>query len=245
MNHLHGGVSGFDKRIWNVKSATNDTLTLSLFSPDGDEGYPGNMCIEVTYHLTGSALSIDYHAVSDSDTVCNLTNHAYFNLAGHDSGSIAGHTIQIFADRYTPTDQFSIPTGEIQTVAGTHMDLREPTVIADHVDSDDEQLRWAGGYDHNCCINGETGQLRLAAVASSPDTGIVMETYTTQPGLQFYIGNYLDGCPNGKNGAVYGKHSGFCLETQRYPDSPNHAAFPDSLLRPGEEYHHITVYSFR
>ena len=244
-NHLHGGNIGFDKRVWTVKSAGEDTLALSLTSLDGDEGYPGKLEIEVTYHLSQQGLTIAYSAVSDEDTLCNLTNHAYFNLSGHNSGSVEGQHVQISADCYTPTDPHSIPTGEIADVVGTPMDLRQSLPMEMGIDANFDQLRWAGGYDHNWCINGTAGELRLAARAFAPDTGIVMETYTTQPGIQFYSGNYLDGCPAGKGGAVYEKRSGFCLETQYWPDAPHHSSFPQAWLRKGERYHQVTVYSFR
>ena len=243
-NHLHGGKVGFDKQLWNVKSATEDTLVLTLFSEDGNEGYPGNLNVTVTYHLNGSDLSIEYNAVSDADTVCNLTNHAYFNLSGHSNGSIEDNTICIFADYYTPTYAESITTGEIASVENTPMDLRNHIEIGKYADSDFEQLKLAGGYDHNWVLNGEAGVLRLVAEAKSKATGIIMKTFTTQPGIQFYSGNYLDGCPNGKNGAVYKKRSGFCLETQCYPDTVHHKNFPSTILKAGEVYSHKTVYSF-
>ena len=243
-NHLHGGVTGFDKRVWTVKHASEDSLTLALTSPDGEEGYPGNLRVEVTYRLEGGGLTIDYRAVSDADTLCSLTNHAYFNLSGHGSGRVEGQQIRILADSFTPTDRHSIPTGEVAAVEGTPMDLRELAPIGAGVDDDFEQLTWAGGYDHNWCVNGEAGRLRPAAEAYAPDTGIALTVYTTQPGIQFYSGNYLDGCPEGKGAAVYAKRCGFCLETQHYPDAPHHPHFPSPWLRAGEEYRHTTRYIF-
>ncbi len=243
-NHLHGGLCGFDKQVWSVKAAADDMLELTLHSPDGQEGYPGNLQVNVTYRLVDQSLVISYSAVSDRDTLCNLTNHAYFNLSGHDSGIVDDHTINICADYYTPTDKQSIPVGLIQAVDDTPMDMRAPIRIGDNVNSAYEQIHWAGGYDHNWVISGEIGDLRLAAVAHSSDTGITMKTHTTQPSIQFYTGNYLDGCPIGKNGAKYGKRSGFCLETQCYPDAPHHTNFPPAMIKASEVYHHVTVYSF-
>lgn len=244
VNHLHGGLAGFNKRVWTVEDAGEDFLTLSLFSPDGEEGYPGNLTVHVTYTLTGEGLTVDYRAESDQDTVCNLTNHAYFNLSGHDSGPVLDQTIQLLADRYTPTDPLSIPTGEIAPVEGTPMDLREPTPIGAHIGDDFPQLLQAGGYDHNWIPNGEPGSLRPIARASSAVTGISMEVLSTLPGVQFYTGNYLDGCPAGKGGAPYANRWGFCLETQFYPDSPNHENFPSCVLRAGETFRHTATFRF-
>lgn len=243
-NHLHGGPDGFDKRLWTVASLTGDTAVLTLRSPDGDMGYPGCLDARVTYRLTPSALEIEYEAASTGDTYCNLTNHAYFNLSGHGSGPVTAQTIQLFASRYLPTGAGSIPTGELAPVAGTPMDLREPLAIGARIDEDFEQLRLAGGYDHCWAVDGETGTLRPAARAYSPETGIVMEALTTLPGVQFYTGNYLDGCPKGKGGAPYAKRWGFCLETQYYPDAPHHPDFPTPLLRRGETRRSKTVYRF-
>jgi len=243
-NHLHGGKEGFDAKVWKVEEASQDSLKLSLFSPDGEEGYPGDLYTEVIYSLTENGLSIDYRARCSADTFCSLTNHSYFNLSGHDAGSITGHTIQIFADEYTPTDKESIPTGEIAPVENTPMDLRLPTVIGEHIDEDFHQLNNAGGYDCSWIVRGEKDSFRLAAKAVSPESGIAMSVFSTKPEMQFYTGNYLDGNPSGKNGALYPRRSAFCLEAQYYPDSPNHDNFPSALLRPGEEYHHKTVYSF-
>ena len=243
-NHLHGGKNGFDKQIWQVNCVTENSIELQLFSPDGQEGYPGNLQVKVNYTLADNALSIEYSAKSDADTICNLTNHAYFNLSGHSSGSAEDNLIQIFADYYTPTDSESITTGEIASVDGTPMDLRIPVEIGKFADGDFEQIKWAGGYDHNWCINGETGTLRPAATAKSKKTGIVLKTFTDQPGVQFYCGNYIDNFPKGKNGVDYVKRSGFCLETQCYPDTPHHSNFPSAVLKAGEIYIHKTVYAF-
>ena len=244
VNHLHGGLDGFNRRVWTVESASENRLLLSLFSPDGDQGYPGNLTVQVTYTLTAEGLTIDYRAESGRDTVCNLTNHAYFNLSGHDSGPVLDQTIQIPADRYTPTDPLSIPTGEIAPVEGTPMDLRTPAPIGARIGEDFPQLLQAGGYDHNWIPNGQPGALRTAARAASAVTGVSMEVLSTLPGIQFYTGNYLDGCPAGKGGAPYAKRWGFCLETQFYPDSPNQPGFPSCVLRPGETYAHTTVFRF-
>ncbi len=248
-NSLHGGAVGFDKQVWAVGALAGNSVTLSLTSPDGQEGYPGTMEVRVTYTLAGGALSIDYRARSDRDTVCNLTNHCYFNLSGHDSGSVESQDIRLYASRYTPTAPGSIPTGEVAPVDGTFMDLRHTQPIGACIDEDFGQLTMAGGWDHNWAIDGWDGTgrqdaLRPAAWAWSPDTCIVMEVFTTLPGVQFYAGNYLDGCPAGKGGTPYGKRCGFCLETQFFPDSPNRPQFPSCVLRAGEEYRSRTVYRF-
>jgi len=231
-NHLHGGLVGFDKQIWQVKEQTASSVALSLFSPDGQEGYPGDLEVTVTYTLRDRALEIGYQARSSRTTLCNLTDHAYFNLSGHRSGDIQGQHIQLLADRYTPVNKDLIPTGAVDPVEGTAMDLRALQPIG------------AREYDHNWAISGWDGTLRPAARAWSPDTGIEMEVLTTLPGVQFYTSNFLDGCPEGKDGAPYGKHGAFCLETQYYPDSPNHPDFPSAVLRAGEVYESRTVYRF-
>ncbi len=243
-NALHGGVAGFDKQVWTVDELTDNTVTLSLVSPHMQEGYPGTLQVWVTYTLADGALSLDYRGTCDQDTVFNPTNHSYFNLSGHGSGSVEGQYIQLNASRYTPTVPGSIPTGEIAPVDGTPMDLRAAQPIGARIDEPFEQLALAGGYDHNWAVDGWDGALRPAASAWSQDTGIVMEVSTTLPGVQFYAGNYLDGCPAGKGGAPYAKRHGFCLETQFYPDSPNQPNFPSCVLRAGEEYHSATVYRF-
>lgn len=231
-NHLHGGLSGFDKKIWQVRAQSANSLTLSLFSPDGEEGYPGDLEIAVTYTLQESALEIAYRAESSKTTLCNLTNHAYFNLSGQGSGPIDGQFIQLFASRYTPAGTSLIPTGAIDPVDGTPMDLR--------------RLQPIGGreFDSNWAIDGWDGALRPAARAWSPDTGILVDALTTLPGIQFYTGNFLGGCPRGKGGARYDNHSAFCLETQYFPDSPNHPSFPSAVLEAGAVYESKTVYRF-
>lgn len=244
VNHLHGGNAGFDKRVWTVDRQTENAVTLSLVSPDGEEGYPGTLRVTVTYTLKDAALELDYRAETDKATVCNLTNHTYFNLSGHDSGPVADQLIQVLADQYTPTVPGSIPTGELAPVAGTPMDLRSPVAIGAHIDEPFEQLQMAGGYDHNWVVKGENGALRTVARALSPKTGITLAVESTLPGVQFYAGNYLDGCPAGKGGAPYARRWGFCLETQYFPDSPNQPGFPSCVLRPGEAYRAVTVYRF-
>lgn len=243
-NHLHGGRRGFDKRIWKIEARDDTRLALSLVSEDGDEGYPGRLEVYVLYELKEDALEISYRAFSDADTLCNLTNHTYFNLNGHDSGTVEGQTIRINASHYTPTDAGLIPTGEIADVTGTPMDLREPVVIGERADADFEALRFGGGFDHNYVLDGADGSLRLAAVAESRETGIRMETWTTQPAVQFYSGNGMAGLPKGKGGAPYGRRWGFCLETQLFPDAPHHENFPSALLKKDAVYRTKTVYRF-
>jgi aldose 1-epimerase len=243
-NHLHGGKTGFDKRVWTVEELRDDAVTLSLTSPDGDEGYPGTLRVQVTYRLSGEGLTVDYEAVSDRDTLCNLTNHSYFNLAGHDSGPVTNQIIQLFAGQYTPADEASIPYGTAEPVDGTPMDLRRPQPIGEHIDDVFDQLQKARGYDHNWVVPGQIGQLRPAARAYCQETGIVLEADTTLPGVQFYSGNYLHGCPKGKGGAAYDDRWGFCLESQFYPNSPNCPAFPQALLRAGETWRHTTAFRF-
>lgn len=244
VNHLHGGLAGFDKKVWTVENLSGHAVTLSLRSPDGEEGYPGNLAVKVTYTLENDGLEIAYEAVTDRTTVCNLTNHTYFNLSGHDSGPVTDQLIQVPGDCYTPTGPGSIPTGELAGVAGTPMDLRAFTPIGAHIDDAFDQLRMAGGYDHNWTVNRWDGTLRTAARAWSPRTEIGLEVETTLPGVQFYAGNYLDGQVRGKGGAPNQRRWGFCLETQYFPDSPNHENFPSCVLRPGEFYRQRTIYRF-
>lgn len=243
-NHLHGGPTGFSRQVWTLEDASEDAVTFSLVSPDGHEGYPGTLKASATYTLTDDALRIDYRAVSDRDTICNLTNHAYFNLNGHAGGGVENQTVQIFSDAYTPTDKDSIPTGEIAPVAGTPLDLRAPQRIGAHIDDDFDQLRRSGGYDQNFVIDGEAGTLRPAAVAHAAESGITMRVETDRPGVQLYTGNGLGDTPPGKGGARYGRRSAFCLETQLFPDAPHHAGFPSAVLRAGEEWRSTTIYRF-
>ena len=242
-NSLHGGKVGFDKKVWAVEALTDSSVTLSLVSPDGEEGYPGALSVQVTYTLSDGALSIQYRAVCDRDTVFNPTNHTYFNLSGHDSGSVEGQYIQLSASRYTPAAPGSIPTGELAPVDGTPMDLRLPQPIGARIDEPFRQLELAGGYDHNWVLT--HGQHRgRCAWAWSPDTGIFMDVITDLPGVQFYTGNFIQGCPAGKGGAAYGNRHGFCLETQFFPDTPNKPAFPSCVLRAGEQFTSKTSYGF-
>lgn len=243
-NHLHGGKIGFDRQVWKVEQVEESRLVLSLFSPDGQEGYPGDLNVQVTYALEDQGLSIEYWARSTQDTVCNLTNHSYFNLSGHGSGTVLNHELQLFAQYYTPADSTSIPLGEIAPVEGTPMDLRQPVRVGEHIDDPFQQLEYAKGYDHNWVVDGQPGTLRPAAVLYASDTGIRMEVETTQPGIQFYAGNYLDGCPAGKDGAPYGDRCALALETQYFPDGINHPNFPSPVLKAGEEYHQKTIYRF-
>ena len=219
-------------------------LELGNVSSDGEEGYPGTLSVKVVCKLTdANELKIDYTATTDKDTVVNLTNHSYFNLAGEGSGTILGHLLTLDSDSFLPTDQTSIPTGELRGVRGTPFDFTKPTAIGARIEADDEQLKWAKGYDHTYVVRGRAGTLRRAARVEEPTTGRVMEVWTTEPGVQLYTGNYLSGAA-GKGGKPYGFRTGFCLETQHYPDSPNKPAFPSTVLRKGGRYRTTTVYRF-
>ena len=245
-NTLHGGTVGFDKHVWKAEpreDANGVSVAFSLRSPDGDQGFPGNLNATVTYTLTNdNALKIEYVATTDKDTVINLTNHSYFNLAGENSGTIDDHVMTINADRYTPVDDTQIPTGEIASVKGTVFDFTTPHRIGDRI----EQVPGGPpiGYDHNFVLNSQGGALATCARAKDPKSGRVMEVLTTQPGVQFYTGNFLDGSLTGIGGTKYQKHDAFCLETQHYPDSPNHPEFPTTELKPGQTYHQVTVFKF-
>jgi len=242
-NSLHGGKAGFDRHVWQAKPATDPSIAAVHFSyksADGEEGYPGNLSVDVTYALTpNNELQIDYAARTDKPTPINLTNHTYFNFRG--AGDVLGHVVQLNADSYTPVDATLIPTGEIRSVAGTPLDFRKPVAIGARIA---EISGDPGGYDHNFIVNGATGTLRCAALVHEPETGREMEVWTTEPAVQFYSGNFLDGTLSGKKSATYTKHSGFCLETQHYPDSVHHPNFPNVILRPGETYKQTTIYSF-
>ncbi|MET0647890.1 MAG: aldose epimerase family protein [Pyrinomonadaceae bacterium] len=247
-NHLHGGVRGFDKVIWKARPLAargGQSLELTYLSRDGEEGYPGNLNVRVVYTLNdANELKIDYYATTDKDTVVNLTNHNYYNLAGQGNGDILGHVLTVNASRFTPTDAGAIPTGELRPVRGTPFDFTRPTAIGARINQDEEQLKLGKGYDHNFVVNGRPGTLRLAARVTEPTTGRVMETWTTEPGMQLYTGNYLDGSDVGKGGKPYRHRYGFCLETQHYPDSPNRAEFPSTVLRKGARFRSTTVYKF-
>ena len=242
MNALHGGPVGFSQKLWTAHEIPGG-LSLTLESPDGDQGFPGTLHLRVRYTLAGSTLNTDYDATADHDTVVNVTNHAYFNLAGEASGSILDHVVQIPADRYTPTDSAQIPTGELAPVAGTPFDFRRPTAIGERVDEPDPQLTYAGGYDHNWVL-GEPGPRKLAARVYEPHSGRTLTVHTTEPGVQFYSGNFLDGSLRGILGALYERRTGFCLETQHFPDSPNRPAFPSTVLKAGASKQSTTTYTF-
>lgn len=243
-NHLHGGIVGFSYKVWTVEDVGDAFVKLHLESTDGEEAYPGNMEISVTYTLENSSLTIHYEAVSDADTVCNLTNHSYFNLAGHGSGSALGQELMLNAKCYTPTDADSIPYGELVPVAGTPMDFGTFTKLGERIGSDFIQLIQGKGYDHNYVVDGEVGTLRPAATARCAESGICMQLKTTQPGVQLYTANFIDEGRPGKGGASYGPHHAFCLETQHFPDSPNKPNFPSTVLKAGEKYDHKAVFSF-
>jgi len=247
-NHLHGGPLGFGRKLWRaavVRGPDGEALELRLTSPDRDEGYPGKLEVAVVYSLTADgSLRIDYVATADAETIVNLTSHAYFNLAGEGSGDILGHELEIEADEFTPVDAKLIPTGERRAVAGTPFDFRRPTAIGARIADPYEQMRIAGGYDHNFVLRGTRGTLRRAARVVEPSSGRVLEVLTTEPGLQFYSGNFLDGSIVGKSGKAYGHRGGFCLEPQTFPDAPNRPEFPSAALRPGETYKQTTIYRF-
>ena len=242
-NALHGGLHGFNKKVW-TSTETENGVELKYVSKDGEEGFPGNLTTTVRYTLKGNELRIDYTATTDADTVLNLTNHSYFNLKGQGNGDILGHAMKINAHRYTPVDKNLIPTGELAPVAGTPFDFLEPTAIGARIDADNEQLKLARGYDQNWVLEGDGKKVIVAAEAYEPTTGRVLEVLTDQPGIQFYTGNFLDGSVTGTDGKVYKKRYAFCLETQHYPDSPNQPKFPTTELKPGQTFRSTTVYRF-
>lgn len=245
-NHLHGGNKGFDKVVWQAKTlATVDgpALELQYVSKDGEEGYPGNLSVTALYTLTAdNALKLQYTATTDKDTIVNLTQHSYFNLAG--MGDILGHVVMIPADKFTPVDSTLIPTGVLQPVEGTPFDFQTPTAIGARINQDNEQLKFGKGYDHNWVINKPMGEFGLMARVFEPTTGRVLEVLSTEPGLQFYSGNFLDGTLKGKGGWIYQFRNGFCMEPQHYPDSPNQPNFPSVVLKPGQTYRNTIMYRF-
>jgi aldose 1-epimerase len=240
-NSLHGGTRGFDKVVWQMKQIANG-VELTYVSKDGDQGYPGTLTATVRYTLNGNTLNIDYSATCDADTVLNITNHSYFNLAGQGKGDILGHQLKLNASRYIPVDQTLIPTGELAPVEGTPFDFRKPTAIGQRINVDNEQLKFGKGYDHNWVLDKPGDALAEAAEVYDSGSGRVLQVWTTQPGVQFYSGNFLDGTITGKNGNVYGQRSGLCLETQHFPDSPNHPSFPSTVLKAGKRFHSVTEF---
>jgi aldose 1-epimerase len=244
-NHLHGGIKGFNNVVWDAVQQDDRTLLLSYLSVDGEEGYPGNLQVNVTYELTDdNELKIQYWATTDKPTHVNLTHHSFFNLKGAGNGEVNDHQLMLNADYYTPVDEGLIPTGEITPVQGTPFDFRSLTVIGERIEQDDQQLVYGLGYDHNWVLNAASEGLTLAAKVVEPASRRKMEVYTNEPAIQFYGGNFLNGSDIGKYGKTYAYRGAFCLETQHYPDSPNQPAFPSTLLNPGEEYYSVCVYKF-
>ena len=246
-NSLHGGTIGFNKRVWQAKEleGENPALQLTYVSPDGEEGYPGTLTLTVTYTLTDkNGLEINYKATTDKPTILNPTNHCYFNLSGDPNNTILNEVLMINADKFTPVDSTLIPTGQLEDVANTPMDFRKPTEIGERINDDFQQLKYAGGYDHNWVLNNYNGSVREGVTAYDSTSGIFMEVLTDQPGVQFYTGNFLDGKDRGKDGIYYKFRTGFCLECQHFPDSPNQKDFPSVVLRPGETYTQTTIYEF-
>lgn len=244
-HHLHGGNKGFDKQVWTAEVIGSNAIRLSRVSPDGEEGYPGALQVAVVYSLTNyNEFIVEYQANTDLPTHVNLTQHSYFNLAGAGNGDVREHQLMIAADHYTPVDASLIPTGEIAAVDGTPFDFRKPTTIGARINAAHPQIKHGGGYDHNFVLNRKGDALQLAARVVEPKSGRVLEVATTEPGMQLYTGNFLDGGIKGKGGLAYGRHGGFCLETQHYPDSPNQPDFPSTVVRPGITYSTRTVFKF-
>src|ERR1035438_1515976 len=242
-NALHGGIRGFDKVVWAAREIP-DGVELTYVSKDGEQGFPGTLSTIVRYTLSGGALRIEYSATTDKDTVLNLTNHSYFNLKGQGNGDVLEHVLKIDASRITPVDATLIPTGELKPVEGTAFDFRTPHVLGERIDADNPQLRLGHGYDHNFVLDHAPGQLAEAAEVYEPTTGRILRVLTTEPGVQLYTGNFLDGSITGKQGRVYKPRFAFCLETQHFPDSPNHPSFPTTELKPGQKFHSVTVFQF-
>ncbi len=250
-NTLHGGLLSFDKKMWTAKEVPSKeglAIEFTYTSPDGEEGFPGTMNVTVVFTLMNAKneLKIEYNASTDKPTVVNLTNHSYFNLAGQGNGDILSQTLQLNASKFTPVDSGLIPTGELRGVRGTPFDFLKPVAIGERINGTDEQLKLGRGYDHNWVLDRKTGfsGIELAAVARDPKSGRVLEVLTTEPGIQFYTGNFLDGTAHGKGGKVYEQRYAFCLETQHFPDSPNHAGFPSATLFPSKPYHSTTIFRF-
>jgi len=245
-NSLHGGIKGFDKVMWDGEPLEGKTgVAFSFLSKDGEEGFPGNLKVKVTYTLSeANELVIDYEATTDKATPVNLSQHSYFNLAGEGNGDVLNHEVTINADRFTPVDKNLIPTGELRAVKDTPLDFTKPTRVGARIDDNYDQLSLAGGYDHNFVINRKGAGLALAARVYEPTSGRVLEVSTDQPAVQFYTGNFLDGTITGKQGQAYKRRYGFCLETQHYPDSPNHPDFPTTTLKPGQTFRSKTVFKF-
>ncbi|MDR0832641.1 MAG: galactose mutarotase [Candidatus Symbiothrix sp.] len=246
-NALHGGIKGFNSVVWDAKQIDNQTLELTYFAKDGEEGYPGNLTVTVTYHLTDTnAVEITYRATTDKTTILNLTNHSYFNLSGEGDPYVGDHELQINAGTYLPTNDVAIPLGNPEKVEGTPFDFRSIHTIGERIDDDNQQLTWGNGYDHTYIVNkAKEGDTGFVAKAQSPKTGITLEVYSTEPGIQLYTANWLDGSFVGKNGHTYPKRSAFCLETHHYPDSIHHPEYPTTVLKPGEVFLSKTVFAFK
>ena len=242
-NALHGGTRGFDKVVWGARQIP-DGVELSYASKDGDQGFPGTLNMTVRYTLSGGALRIEYSATTDKDTVLNLTNHSYFNLAGQGKGDVLGQVLKIDASRMTPVNATLIPTGELKSVQGTPFDFRAPHAIGERINADDIQMHLGHGYDHNFVLDHPEGELAEAAEVYEPASGRILKVLTTEPGVQLYTGNFLDGSITGKEGRVYNRRFALCLETQHFPDSPNHPGFPTTELKPGQKFHSVTVFQF-
>ncbi len=244
-NHLHGGTKGFSNVVWDAVQSDDRTLLLSYYSPDGEEGYPGNLLVNVTYELTDdNELKIEYKATTDKATPVNLTHHSFFNLKGAGNGDINDHLLQINAAYYTPVDSTLIPLGEIAPVEGTPFDFLTLTAIGARVNEENQQLKYGRGFDHNWVLQPSDSQINFAAKVVEPASGRTMEVYTNEPGIQFYGGNFLNGKDTGKYGKVYPFRGSLCLETQHFPDSPNQPSFPSTILEPGQEYYSLCTYKF-